>query len=476
MPHGGRRTRMTATGRSIVTEGIPGGGTVARMSAYRLTRGQYVGYGIGATGTAGFGTVPGLVLAIYLTNTLGVAAALASLVVLLPKLWDVFFLPYVGNLSDRSTAKTGSRTRFLVVGAIGMLVCFPLMFVLPAGVAPTAAAAWVLVTFLIAASAFGFFQVPFIALAAEITDSPPERTTLMSWRVGFQVVGILLFGVGAPFLIKALPNANAGYLLMGVVVGALIALGMLVCWFTVRHLKRYVTESTAAGHSIVQQFRVAWSARAFRILVAAFVVQALGAGAVLAAAPYFSTYVLGVADFGIVFGVLLVPAVIVMPLWAFVGHRIGKRHGFLLASLLFMLGLLLSLASSFVPLAVALALVAVTSVGYAGMQMFPLAMLPDTISDDAATSGQQRAGSFTGVWTAGETAAFAIGPALVLLLLAVTGYVSSTGNEAIAQPDSAVLGVHLAFSVLPVVLVALSLPLILRYPLREETLAHTSGR
>lgn len=446
------------------------------MSAYRLGRGQYVGYGLGATGTAGFGTVPGLVLAIYLTNTLGVAAALASVVVLVPKLWDVFFLPYVGNLSDRSVHKHGSRTRFLVFGAIGMLVCFPLMFAVPDGTSPTVAALWVMLAFLVAASAFAFFQVPFIALAAEITDSPPERTTLMSWRVGFQVVGILAFGVGAPFLVKTVADPNAGYLLMGVVVGFFIALGMLACWFTVRHLKRYVTESTSDGHSIVDQFRVAWSARAFRILVAAFIVQALGAGAVLAAAPYFSTYVLGVSDFGIVFGVLLVPAVIFMPLWAFVGHHIGKRRGFLISSVLFMLGLLLSLASSYVPLAVALVLIALTSVGYAGMQMFPLAMLPDTISQDAATSGKQRAGSFTGVWTAGETAAFAIGPALVLLLLAVTGYVSSTGNEAVAQPDSAILGVHLAFSVLPVVLVALSLPLILRYPLREETLAHTSGR
>ena len=445
------------------------------MPAYRLGRRQYIGYGLGATGTAGFGTVPGLVLAIYLTNTLGVAAGLASLVVLVPKLWDVFFLPYVGNLSDRSVHKHGSRTRFLVYGAIGMLLCFPLMFAVPDGTAPTVAAIWVLITFLIAASAFGFFQVPFIALAAEITDSPPERTTLMSWRVGFQVVGILLFGVGAPFLVSAVPDANSGYLLMGVVVGALIALGMLACWFTVRHLKRYVSESTAAGHSIVEQFRVAWSARAFRVLVAAFVVQALGAGAVLAAAPYFSTYVLGVSDFGIVFGVLLVPAVIFMPLWAFVGHRIGKRRGFLISSLLFMLGLLLSLAASRLPLALALVLIAVTSVGYAGMQMFPLAMLPDTIAEDAATSGQQRAGSFTGVWTAGETAAFAIGPALVLLMLAVTGYISTTAGQTVTQPDSAIVGVQLAFSVLPVVLVALSLPLILRYPLREETLVQTSG-
>jgi Na+/melibiose symporter-like transporter len=37
----------------------------------------------------------------------------------------------------------------------------------------------------------------------------------------------------------------------------------------------------------------------------------------------------------------------------------------------------------------------------------------------------------------------------------------------VTQPDSAILGVTLAFSVLPVVLVALSLPFVWRYPLRD---------
>lgn len=433
----------------------------------RLTRGSTLGYAIGAAGTAGFGTVPGLLLAIYLTNTLGVAAGIASLVVLVPKLWDVFFLPYVGTLSDRAVARTGNRARFLVFGAIGMLICFPLMFSVPGGVAPAVAAIWVLIAFLIAASAFGFFQVPYIALAAEITDSPRERTTLMSWRVGFQVIGILLFGVGAPVVVGLFADENSGYLVMGLVVGGLIALGMLVCWSVVRRLHRYVTESTTGAHSTIAQFRTAWAARSFRLLVSAFVVQALGAGAVLAAAPYFSRYILGVADFGIVFGLLLVPAVIFMPMWVFVGHHLGKRRGFLLASVIFMAGLLGSLAAPLLPLAGALLLICVTSVGYAGMQMFPLAMLPDTISEDAARTGEQRAGSFTGVWTAGETAAFAIGPALVLLLLAVTGYISTTAGQVVDQPASAITGVTLAFSVLPVVLVALSLPLIWRYPLKS---------
>jgi glycoside/pentoside/hexuronide:cation symporter, GPH family len=103
------------------------------------------------------------------------------------------------------------------------------------------------------------------------------------------------------------------------------------------------------------------------------------------------------------------------------------------------------------------------------MQMFPLALLPDTIDADAKETGVQRAGSFTGVWTAGETAGFAIGPALVLLLLAVTGFISSTSGQSVVQPASAVMGVTLSFSLLPAILVALSLPLVFRYSPSQGT-------
>ncbi len=40
------------------------------------------------------------------------------------------------------------------------------------------------------------------------------------------------------------------------------------------------------------------------------------------------------------------------------------------------------------------------------------------------------AGVFTGVWTAGETLGLELGPGLYALVLALGGYVSSTGGDA----------------------------------------------
>ena len=74
-----------------------------------------------------------------------------------------------------------------------------------------------------------------------------------------------------------------------------------------------------------------------------------------------------------------------------------------------------------------------------------MAMLPDVISHDAARNGAGRAGTFGGMWTAGETTGMALGATVLTVVLAITGYVAHTATPAVAaagetQPASAVAG------------------------------------
>ncbi|RQW85837.1 MFS transporter, partial [Micromonospora globispora] len=63
------------------------------MPPGRLPRRVHAGYALGSLVTGAFGTVPGLLLLPYLPDTLGVAAGVAALLVLLPKAWDVLVNP-----------------------------------------------------------------------------------------------------------------------------------------------------------------------------------------------------------------------------------------------------------------------------------------------------------------------------------------------------------------------------------------------
>jgi Na+/melibiose symporter-like transporter len=430
----------------------------------RLSRGTHVGYALGSIGTAAFGTVPGLLLLYFLTDVLGVAAGIAGLVVFAPKAWDVVLNPWIGSRSDRTESRWGPRRPWMLAGGLTLPPLFVLVFAGPSS-PPALAAVWVAGAFLLAATAYGCFQVPYVAQPAEITDDPGERATLMSWRVAALALGILLAGAGAPAVVDAFGGGRGGYLAMAVFVALLLAGGMLGAVAGTRHAPTLSRAHSEGG--LVATLREAWRSRPFRVLLTGFVVQALGIGVMLAGVPYYSEQVLGDPAAGtLLFVALVAPAILVMPLWLRFSRRRGKRSGLLAASLLFAGAAALLMVVQHGQTAVALPLVVVVGIGYAGMQMFPLAMLPDVIAADEATSGARRAGVFTGVWTAAETLGLAVGPGLLGGLLAVAGYVSSTGDD-VAQSGTAVMAVRIGFTVLPALLVLAAVPVFARYRLED---------
>ena len=441
----------------------------------RLTSGQRFGYAFGSFGTGGFATVPGLVLLFYLTDILGVAAAVASLVVFLPKAWDVIIAPVVGSMSDKTMVRTGSRAKWLLIGGLIIAPMFALTFAAPAGLEGNAAALWVGVFFLFAITGFATFQVTYLAMPAEFTDDYAERTKIMSIRIVFLTLSILLFGAGAPILVKAFGTGRPGYAGMGIVVGLLLLVATIVCWAIVRKAKAYTqAQSEPSLHERVAAVR---ENRWFLLLMLTFVCQALGVGAMLAAVPYLATYILGGGELEqtLLFVCLVAPAVIVMPLWSMTSRRVGKQRGFIMASTIFLVAAVGLFFARSLPGAAVYVLVGLVGVAYAGMQMFPLAMLPASVAADAAVHGSQRAGVFTGVWAAGETVALALGPAVVGLILAATGFISSEGGNTVTQPDSALTGIVLSFSLFPAAMLLLSLPSLFKYDLTENRLNELRG-
>ena len=82
-----------------------GGARAARTpSGDRLSRGTIARYATGSLGTGGFATLPGLVLTYYLTDSLGVAALAAGIVITLAKVWDVLIDPVLGALTGTAHA------------------------------------------------------------------------------------------------------------------------------------------------------------------------------------------------------------------------------------------------------------------------------------------------------------------------------------------------------------------------------------
>ncbi len=444
-------------------------------ASVRLSPRTIVLYAIGSLGTGGYATLPGLVLTYFLTDNLGVAALAAGLIVTAAKIWDVVIDPLIGAASDRQLARTGSRRGFMVTGALALPVFFALTFAVPPSWGPVTGAIFVLLAFLATATAFSLFQVPYVALPAELTGSYDERTRLLGWRVVVLTASILLFGAGGPALRKAGSDQVIGYLLMGIVAGLVIGIGMFIAARTADVAAARTSpagQAAAAPNGIREQylsgFRALRRSQPFRALLGTFLLQALATGTMLAGAQYVATWVLRSEDaVTFVFIALVGPALLATPGWTVIARRVGKERAFTMASVLFTLAAATITVAVWAPGDWIYGSVAVAGVAYAGLQSLPMAMLPDVISHDERTNGHGQAGTFTGIWTAGETVGFALGATAVSLTLAATGYVSTVAGAAVWQPAEAITGIVLSFSILPALLMLASLLPLRRYRLRR---------
>ncbi|MFZ6182685.1 MFS transporter [Nannocystis pusilla] len=432
------------------------------MSSSPLKRPLLLAYAAGSIGSGLFSTVPGLLLLFYLTDTLGVAASLAGLAILLPRIWDIATDPLVGAWSDRTRSRWGRRRPFLLAGALLLPPGFIALFSAPVG-DPSLSFAWVLLAFIWATGAFTLFQIPYASMPAEMTADYHERTRVVAHRMAFLPIGILAGGALAPMLIKANSGGPAGYRVMAVTLAIIAAVAMLVAFFGTRDAPQLPAPVETTG--LREQIRVALSHRPYRRLLVGFAVQNIGIGAILAAVPYFCHYTLrgGEEAVTVLFVSLVGPAIVAMPLWMAVSRRFGKRVGYIAAVLVFAAFALSLLAGAEGRLALVAAQVGLLGVGFAGLQVFPFAMLPDLIDDDAAVTGQRREGIFTGLWFVGEKGGLTLGAWLVSQVLAATGFVERRAGELVSQPEAALVGVIVATAVVPAACALLSLPLLFHH-------------
>jgi glycoside/pentoside/hexuronide:cation symporter, GPH family len=434
-----------------------------------LSLGTYLGYGVGSVGTGIFSTVPGLLLLSFMVRYLEIPPVIAGTVIFIPRFWDVITDPFAGSLSDRTRSRWGARRPWMLAGALTLPIAFALLFRVPEHTG-MAAAWYVLFVYILCTTFYTIYQVPYISMPAEMTEDYDERTTIMSFRIAFLTLGILVGGALAPELVSAGGGGRGGYILMGIVVGVILFLALIGSFFGTRKVPHVDPVPTTV--SFKEQMRAAAENKPFFILFGSYIIQVLGIGAMLAGVDFYSSYILGdPGQTSILFVCLIAPALVTMPLWVKVGRRFGKLKGYIICTVIFSLGGFSLMLASPESLWLVYLIFFIMGAGYAGTQLFPYSMLPDTISADTLKTGLRRAGAYTGVWTAADKAGFAVGPAVFAAILAVTGFMETEGGILIEQPALALTGVRIGFALIPALLMAVSLLFLRHYRLDPETIA-----
>lgn len=420
----------------------------ARDLNHQLTWGLRIGWGIGSLGSASLINSITFLALFYLTQVLGLSPVVAGTLLFITKCYDIVTDPLMGVISDRTETRWGRRRPFLILAALISSGSVVMLFNVPDGQA-SGIAIYVTVALLLYATGYTIFNIPYLAMPAEMTDDYHERSRLMSARVVFASLGILVGGALAPALVTWFGDGRDGFAAMSWVLAAIIGISMVACFFgtgTAVH-----TQRVAKALPLREQWSLAIGNRPFVVLILSKLLHITGVAVSISSLLFLVTLVLQRdAASALPFGLASTAGTLLsMPAWLGLSHRFGKRNTYI-AGVAIYVPILLSWLLTGPNEAFAWFLIRGFGIGIVtgGLTLTAQAMLPDTIQYDTERSGLRREGTFTSIYSFMEKSAFAIGPLLLGLLLENSGF--SPASPDTASPDTA-RAVLIAAAIIPAV-------------------------
>jgi GPH family glycoside/pentoside/hexuronide:cation symporter len=434
------------------------------MATGAITLGVRNKFGVADFGLSTITAAMQFYLLFYYTDVVKISPALAGAAMLTGKLtWDMVNNLLVGWLSDRTRSRWGRRRPYLMFVAVPLGLSFWLLFSLPSGLQGVSAFFAVLGSFLLFDTCLTFVNTTYSSMGAELTTDYQERTKLITVRMIYNAVGYI-FGAAAMTLLAGIfGNTPAAWSRVGLIFGAVCAVAVLVTGVSVT-----VTPAVAPTpvtmpplRSIISTFRN----RPFVLFLVVQLMIGLGFTFVTTMLPYFVKYRVMMADQTsyIMLSMLVVLVAFLVPC-RLLADRIGKAKayaaGISLASLSLLASLTLPHRASWGIFAIAV----LCGIGFSAQWVGPHSMMPDVIEYDELMTGERREGIYYGLWAASGKLTSAVGIWLCGVGLSVTGYV-----EGAAQTPTAEAGIAALFVIIPVVLFAIAVVMLARYPVSRES-------
>ncbi|MBD1888308.1 MFS transporter [Coleofasciculus sp. FACHB-SPT9] len=455
----------------------------ATPDSEKLKLSTKLAYGAGDVGAAITANIGVFYTAYFLTDVAGIAAGLATWILLIGKVWDAVNDPVVGVLSDRTNSpRWGRRLPWMLYGAIPFGITFFLQWLVPRFSANDSANQWGLFWYYIVISIlFNSFytavNLPYTALTPELTQDYNERTNLNSYRfafsIGGSIVSVIVFGIIAALI----PNDRIQqYLVMGIVCAILSVLPIYWCiWGTRdRILARAAQNPTfeqPVSLPILQQVRIVLSNRPFLYVVGIYLCSWLAVQVTAAIIPYFVLSWMRLSDAVVAQVILAVQgtALLMLFIWSKLSQRYGKKAVYFMGMSVWIIAQagLFFLQPGQIAFMYVLGVMA--GFGVSTAYLIPWSMLPDVIELDELKTGQRREGIFYSFMVFLQKVSLAVAVALVLKSLEWNQYIRSTPeNLAPIQPDSALLAIRIAIGPLPTIALICGLILAYFYPLTRE--------
>lgn len=440
-----------------------------------------VSWGAGALGMALLmNSVGGLIL-FYLTTIVGMSGWIAGLLLSGARIFDALNDPVMGYISDRTPEKYGGRRRpWLLLGAflcaLSMVMCFNVPFT---GDDP-ATIAYVAFALVFFGIAYTIFNIPFIAMPAEMTNGYHERSSIHGWRVIFAGIGLTGAGAGAGLLLGWLSdsktnnvqvNTQADYTTLSLLYGAIILVACLIAWRgTARAPRRARTIASTMPRG--EQFASFFRNKPFLTIMSVKCFQLIAVYSSQAATFFMVVEVLkrSSSAMALIGLPMVITSMVATPLLLKIAKRLGKRGGYMTsASFVVVSYLSWVFAQPGEPDWLLVMRGMLVGVGFAGNVLFAMSMVTDAIEWDSHKTGLRREAMYTAMFSFVEKMAGALGPAIVGFALSYAGF-SATSKATPETYESVRQAALTGVAYVPTVCALISVLLLLLYKLDENTL------
>jgi len=234
--------------------------------------------------SGGFDTAIGFVF-FYYTAVLGLSGALVGAALAISLAFDAIVDPLIGSWSDNIRSRLGRRLPLMILGAPLLCVTLGLLFSPPSGLSQGPLFIWLAVTSVAARSCISIFNVPYIALGAEMATGYVERSSVVAYRA--------IMGIVASVVVTALAfslyfsgqdglRKFGGYAGFGWTVALLMLVCTAVCCVGVARYAARLPQTTSVPTSMVRRLPgevlEIFSNRSFRILFLSAVVFYVAVG------------------------------------------------------------------------------------------------------------------------------------------------------------------------------------------------------
>lgn len=443
---------------------------------------QKIAFGLGMLANQMFPAALGIFMVVLVEN-LGMPSWMWGILFFLPRIFDAFFDPIMGFISDNTKSKWGRRRQYVFIGAITMGISFVVMWQMYRENSVNYNFYYFLFWSFIFYFGLSVFSVPYVAMGYEMSDDFHERTNIMAIS---QWIGQWAWVIAPWFWVVMydptwFPNADTATRTLAVWVGiSCMILAMIPAIFIKSKSTlddsslKPLTYQTIGGSltEIMNSFKEAFANKPFRKLCIAtfFIFNAFNtvAGFTFFIVVYY-LFNGNSADAGIwptLFGCVgaLATTFIVIPIVAWMSKKMEKKKAFLICQAISIFGYIL-LWFLFIPGKPYMFLFALPffSFGIGSLFTLMMSMTADVCDMDELASGKRREGIFGAIYWWMVKFGFAIAGLLTGVIMAIVAFKAGAN----VQPEGAVTGLRLFFSGVPILGTLIAILVMWNYDLTE---------